>query len=602
METLPNAAAFAQFFTSDASTEKILAGLYQKMEEGHVCLKLEGEPRLDRQIIGKAEEGAVKPFVVHNNHLYTQRFFYYETLIVEKLIALTQKAFVQLKESSVEHIKKAIQLKDDTRAEIILSEEEKPDWQLLAAVNACRKHLCIITGGPGTGKTTTLAKILSILQKDNPDLRIALAAPTGKAAGRMKESLINSSKNHEDLGITELTEKLKPQTIHRLLGTLYPSPFFKHNKSNPLPADVVIIDECSMIGASLFAKMLDAIGPETRLILLGDSNQLSPVESGSVFGDVCELAAENMNRFPKEEFDFLNTLCAKDKFMPEKYLLKNKNTYLDGHVIRLQKTWRYRNDSAIGQFTSGINRGDAGEVERYLDAQEKQLKIDESYDPGILDNFVTHYKNYIEEDDISKALEKFNKVRVLCAVRESAQGIYHLNEQIENKLKNLLKKERNPKYNPSKTDFYHHQPILITRNMNDLQLNNGDVGIIRLHENGRLMAFFPCTGEGDEYGKAEGKNYKVIHPGLITHWETVYAMTIHKSQGSEFEQLLVVLPKKQSNDMLTRELIYTAITRGKKEGKVIVQTNREVLLGAVQKRIERTSGVADRLKTKTAVK
>jgi exodeoxyribonuclease V alpha subunit len=594
--TQPDTAqVFAKYFAKDSELTPSLENLYRKMEEGHLCVELEGEPQ-DRELIAKDDNGSNPlPFVSFNGKLYTGRFFYYETLIVDQLKNLAQSNPVEFSDEVKNHIRSHIRSKDSAESLSSFTEEEKPDWQLIAAVNACMKRLCIITGGPGTGKTTTVAKILSILNKQSPGLKIELAAPTGKAAIRMKESLLNSISGNSGLDIDGIVNGLKPKTIHRLLGPNFQSPFFKSNRSNPLKADVLIVDESSMIGAPLFAKLLDAVAPHTRLILLGDSNQLSSVDSGSVFGDLCAVTAETENKFNTKEFNVFNDLCDTDRKMPDKYCAACDKTILDGHVIRLHKTYRYDRNSAIGQLTANINAGNEDGVRKYIANQVDGLVIDQKYSATILDEFVKHYMDYILEEDIQAALIKLNKVRVLCAVRESKQGIYFLNGQIEAKLKRLFRDQEHVKFNPSDTEFYQNQPILVTQNIRELMLYNGDVGIIRKNENGRMMAYFPATGEDNEYGRVKDKPYKAINPGLITNWETVFAMTIHKSQGSEFDNVLVVLPQKSEHKLLSRELIYTAITRGKTGGKVVVQTEEDTLMKAVEIQIQRVSGIADRL-------
>ncbi len=598
MPITDTARVFADFFASDERLNPLLEALYQKMGEGHLCLDLEDDLSEDSPLVGSIEQ-TDRPFIVHGKRLYTGRFFHYESRIVEKLQELARaEAVPSFREEVVEHIRRHIQSKDTHEEVAAFSDAEKPDWQLVAAVTACTKRLCLITGGPGTGKTTTVAKILSILNQQQPGQRIELAAPTGKAAVRMKESLIKSAENHPGLGIEQLVKELKPKTIHRLLGANFQSPFFKSNRQHPLEADVLIVDECSMIGAALFAKMLDALHSNTRLILLGDSNQLSSVESGSVFGDLCALTAETENRFDADTVRWLNAMSREDRLLSDRLVSEGRKTCLDGHVVRLHKTYRYDSTSAIGRLTASINAGNEEAVQEYLQNPDEQLSIYHEYPSRIIEEFAGFYEDYLTEPNIDEALKKLNKTRILCAVRETLQGVKQHNLLVEAHLKKRFKDHPRVIFRPSATDFYHNQPILVTQNLNELDLFNGDVGIVREAE-GKKMAYFPCTGEENEYGRISD-TLKAIHPGLITHWETVFAMTIHKSQGSEFERVLVVLPKKTDHRLLTRELVYTAITRGKKGGKVVVEAGEGVIVEAIRGRISRISGIADRLTNHSA--
>ncbi len=297
---------FAEYFPSE-EVKPFFYLLSKKLEEGHICIDLENINKEDLDGLYKLPNSSFstnplvssgtkkKPLILHQNRLYFQRYFNYETIIlnwINESIAREQQQF----ENNFEHLKKQIEFIQNLFPTNIQSET---DWQLVAAISAVLNNFTIITGGPGTGKTTTVAKILSILYQINPDLKVALAAPTGKAAARMDESL-KAAASKEDKIVQSKFENIQPFTIHRLLGWKKNSIYFRQDANNPLNYDVVIVDESSMIDVALFAKLLDAIGPKTKLILLGDKNQLTSVEAGSLFGDLCQ-AQKQLNIFSKKK-------------------------------------------------------------------------------------------------------------------------------------------------------------------------------------------------------------------------------------------------------------------------------------------------------------
>jgi len=445
----------------------------------------------------------------------------------------------------------------------------------VAAVSAVLNNFTIITGGPGTGKTTTVAKILAILYTINLDLKVALAAPTGKAAVRMAESLKTSALDVTDQ-IKGRFQTMSPGTIYRLLKYVPDSPYFKHNKDNPVNYDVVIVDESSMIDVALFAKLLDAIGPETKLILLGDKDQLASVEAGSLFGDLCKTQS-GLEVLSAGTTQLINSLISDSRRqIPLDYVLKESPHVLAEHIIELKRSHRFTSYHGIGKFSKAIIRNDVSALQEYLQNNtDEQVTIDTKYDAEIFEQFVEGYADYIKEPDIKKALRKLNQLRVLCAVREGEQGLYSLNTSIENYL-------RKKKLITKNSEYYENRPIIVTRNYYSLGLFNGDVGIIRADENGVLKAWFEDSNN----------ELKSVFPGYVAESETVFAMTIHKSQGSEYDKVLVVLPDNVNIQILTRELLYTAVTRAK--SKVIVQASEAVILHTAEGVVERASGIMER--------
>lgn len=597
MQTLNNVhQQFAEFFKSE--TLRPFAFLVsKKLSEGHICIdvnnaamELQGSAlydlgllpakaaRLNEEHFVTVKNGAKQPFVLHNNRLYLQRYFNYETSILTRI-----KKFV---ESEREHVDRRME-ELITYADYIQSlfsntgtlqnstVGEHTDWQLVAAVAAVLNNFTIITGGPGTGKTTTVAKILAILYSIYPDLRVVLAAPTGKAAVRLAEALKASAINGDN-SRNEKFKSLAPMTIHRLLQYIPDSPYFKHDQNNPVNFDVVIVDESSMIDAALFAKLLDAIGPETKLILLGDKDQLASVEAGSLFGDLCKTQTTTVFHSAKK-IEFINSFITDHtRQLPAHYISPNTAHILSEHIIELKKSHRFISDSGIGKFSRAIIKNDLQTLHAYFNKNsDEQVVIDTEYNPVIFEQFVKGYTDYIREPDIKKALQKLNQLRVLCAVREGEQGLYSVNRAIENYLiKNKLINKN--------AEYYENRPIIITKNYYALGLFNGDVGIIRTDKNGVLKAWFEDSNQ----------ELKSVFPGYIAASETVFAMTIHKSQGSEYDRVLVVLPNNVNIELLTRELLYTAVTRAR--SKVTVQGSEAVILHTAQGFVERASGIMDR--------
>lgn len=580
---------FATFFKS--STLQPYAYLIsKKLAEGHICLDLDlldeeieslpeayaTKPFVIEDLSGESmvsiDQGEKQPFILHNNRLYLQRYFNYESIILNRIMDLinTEPVLQLEREESIASHKEFIAgifNSARTRAET--------DWQLAAAITAVMNNFTIITGGPGTGKTTTVAKILGILFSIKGNLKVALAAPTGKAAARMAESLKSAALNIGD-GFKEKFQSLEPSTIHRLLGSIPDSPYFKHNQGNPLQYDVVIIDESSMLDVALFAKLLDAIGQNTRLILLGDKDQLASVEAGSLFGDLCQ-AQDDLNLFTADRATLINSFSdAPQRMIGIDSIVPAASHSLFQHIVELKHSHRFVGDEGIGRFGRAIIENNVVVVREFLVPEaDDQVTVDQSYSDKLFEEFVLGYADYIEEPDIKIALTKLNNLRILCAIRGGQQGLHAMNRKAEN----LLSDHGLLTYT---SEFYANRPIIITSNNYALGLFNGDVGIIRPDEKGFLKAWFE---------DAQG-NVKSIIPGLISNAETVFAMTIHKSQGSEFNQVLVSLPSADNVSILTRELLYTGVTRAKK--RVLVQGTENVIIKAVHEKVNRASGISAR--------
>ena len=583
---------FAEYFEEPAIWPYAYL-LSQKLTEGNICISVDDVPDnlnstpYSKSITAKElisfkhlvskQDVLTTPFILHNDRLYFQRYFKYETSIIDKLKTLiaAEKTVLANRMSQLESQRTLIQsLNTDYKLDN-LTPKEKVDWQLVAVTQALLNNFTIITGGPGTGKTTTLAKLLIVLYALEPNAKVALAAPTGKASMRMLESLKSST-----LNFTEETKakigQLVPSTIHSLLGYKRESVNFKHNAENPLPYNWVVVDEASMIDVPMFSKLLAAIGDNTRIILLGDKDQLASVEAGSLLGDLCQTLP-SLNQFSNETAQWINTFITDDDRKINADFINDAKQLLVGHIIELKYSHRFNSQGAIGKVSRAVIDGKVDEVKALIEnAQGTNVIVDQKNDPALLENFVAGYAAFINEPAIHLALKKLNELRVLVAVRQGPRGLYAINKAIELHLrkKALIKPD---------DEFYENRPIMITRNMYDLGLLNGDTGIMRKDASGNMKVWFE-DGQG---------GIKSVLPAYLNYSETAFAMTIHKSQGSEFDHVMVILPEGTSNALLTRELLYTGITRAK--SSITIQGEMATIEHAVNSCVKRISGITGRI-------
>jgi len=526
--------AFARFLTQRSGLkdeqvkqfEAIVAKLSYAQSQGHSCFQLSEEELTVVLGSGMADGTGTLPLVLEGNQLYLQRYWSYECQLAKKLVSLMGAD--SLLSSSLEVFDRYFPVNDSI------------DWQKEAAIAAIKYPFTIVTGGPGTGKTTTVVKILALLQEFSEiPVNIMLAAPTGKAAMRLQES-IGQSKN--GLDCSEELKKMIPEqvvTIHRLLGARPPSPYFKYNADSPLAYDIVVVDEVSMIDLPLMTKLVSALKVNARLILLGDKDQLASVETGTVLADLT-------NALPK-------------------YTQELKVSYrFSGHI----KT-----------FAEAINHQDADLAWELLTKNYAEVCfLKEDLIDYVVNKQVAYLQLISENADFTECYATFSAFQVLCATR---QGLYSVDD-INFRVTQVLIEQRLIK---NSGDWYSGRPIMITQNDAVLQLYNGDIGICMpdIESRGQLMVFFL---------HADGTVRKYL-PARLPYCETVFAMTIHKSQGSEFDEVLLVLPEVM-NPILTKELIYTGITRAKTTLKMV--TNKEVFLQTIQRKVERFSGLAERIK------
>lgn len=452
----------------------------------------------------------------------------------------------------------------------------------LAACVAALQGLAIICGGPGTGKTTTVVKILALLQEQalraGAPLGILLLAPTGKAAQRLASSVSNGL---DQLALPEAVKATIPReasTIHRALGGgRGSSGRFRHDASNPLSADVVVVDEVSMVDLMLLYQLVSAIRPAARLILQGDKDQLASVEAGAILGDIYDpVAAETWSA------DFARRV---QEVTGQTLRGMGAEPGLCDSLVHLEQSHRYPADSGIGQLARAINRGDADTALRLLEwADGSGDALDcQRFDPGartssgeqVLERLATAgYAPFIASVTPADKLARLEAYRILCAHRQGPRGVEQLNLEIERWLTGAGLLE------PRGT-FYENRPILITRNDYALGLFNGDVGVVVQDHERRLRVCF---------AGAEGLRF--FAPSRLPPHETVFAMTIHKSQGSEFDAVSVVLPDAPS-PLVSRELLYTALTRARR--RVDLFASGEVIRASVGRAVQRASGLHDAL-------
>ncbi len=531
-------------------------------------------------VVGKP--GEFCPLILdENNRIYLYRYWEYEKILSESIKRRINE--------DVKNIDPSL-LKDSLRRLFQKKSGNDIDWQKIASMTAVIKKICVISGGPGTGKTYTVAKILAILleQERGEKLRIFLCAPTGKAAAKLSESI---KKAKEELNCSDAVKQAIPvqaYTIHRMLQTIPGSPYFRYHSENLLPADVVIVDEASMVDLALMSKLISSIPMTARLILMGDRNQLSSVEAGSVLGDICDR--NSMEMFSREYCKIIEEIAGEKLTHGIDTSIKvyEKGQGLYDCIVVLKKSLRFSGKSKIGKLSRAVNKGDWKSISAILINNDGGgIKFEEFRAAGekyriIAERIIDGYSAYLKENDPVKALKQFNRFKLLCALKLGPYGAHSLNRLAEEVLKKnkFIKMDLMNEY-----PWYRGRPVLITKNDYSLGLFNGDMGITMSDpkEGGNhLYVFFPEASGG----------VKRYSPYRIKEHETAYAMTVHKSQGSEFDHVCLVFPDKDY-PVLTRELVYTGITRARKN--VLIWGNERVLRAAVSRSIKRTSGLRDAL-------
>lgn len=532
------------------------------------------KPALLKQLVASpvvGRPGEFKPLILDaQNRLYLQRYWQYEADLAASISRLAQSGIAGSAESK---------FKASLAAHFPSGGADEIDWQMVAAFAAMRRRLCIISGGPGTGKTRTVVVLLALLLEQNPALRIALAAPTGKAAARLQESVKNA---RAALPCAPAIRDLLPTeagTIHRLLGPVPDSAYFRHDAENPLPFDVVVVDEASMVDLALMAKLVSAIPPAARLILLGDKDQLASVEAGAVLADLCNGASRRAY-----SSDFAEELKEMTGLTLPADAVSVKAAGLADCIVELRRNYRFGEQSAIHRISQAVNAGDAEAiVESLREAGEnsdapvvwRKLPAPSQLKQFLKPLVLSRFKEFLQSPDPAEALRTFARFRILCALRHGPYGVENLNTVEEGILAEagLIRPDGR---------FYAGRPVMIVRNDYNLKLFNGDIGVLRPNAAGELRAYFAGPDQA----------LREVMPLRLPEHETAFALTVHKSQGSEFERVLLILPGEDS-PVLSRELIYTGLTRASRA--VELWSNPEILTAAVRRQIRRRSGLRDAL-------
>ena len=593
----------SQYTTGDGDAHLFLAaGLVSHVVgQGDICLDLTtvaGKPLMDKPgertavicpqledwltsltaspAVGKP--GEIRPLILDTRYrLYLYRYWEYEQTIIH---SIKSRIAEPLPDLDVEQLKKILdRLFPKTRLPEV-------NWQKIAAAVACLKHFCVITGGPGTGKTFTVTKVLAVLLEWLADqrLQVYLAAPTGKAAARLQETLEQA---RDQINCDDRIKRSFPLdvfTIHRMLKPIERTPYFHHNSENPLMADVVVVDEASMVDLALMAKLLAAVPQKARLIFIGDKDQLASVEAGSVLGDICN---RNVMRGFSDRFKkMIQDITGEN--IDSSVKTAEENPHLQDAIVVLHKSYRFTSESGIGALSRAVNRGDADAALSILaDPSEKSiawqpLKSVTDLMETLSGQIVSAYQPYLSTWDPAEALNRLGHFKILCALNIGPLGVQAVNRLAQQVLSrhNLIRPDpiaENP--------WYAGRPVLITRNHYPLGLFNGDIGIALLPTGSK-------TKELVVYFRTKDGSVRRFLPQQLPEHETVYAMTVHKSQGSEFDDVLLILPDKDV-PILTRELVYTALTRARR--KLTIWSAPEILRSVLTRKIQRTSGLRDGL-------
>jgi exodeoxyribonuclease V alpha subunit len=566
------------------------------------------------------------PLVLSGPRLYLRRYWQFEQAVRADVERRTRADSVAV--PGTDALRQALDVLFPS------TDATQADWQKLACALAARSGFAVITGGPGTGKTTTVVKLLALLQHlslnaaaDPRALRIRLAAPTGKAAARLNESIANAIRDLElgDLpDPTALRAAIPTQvtTLHRLLGSRPDSRHYRHDARNPLAVDLLVIDEASMVDLEMVAAVLAALPASARLVLLGDKDQLASVEAGAVLGELCRRA--DAGHYLPSTRDWLAEVAG---VTLDGALVDGAGRPLDQCIAKLRRSYRFSADSGIGQLAEAINAGNATALRRVQAAGYADLaQANVAADPAALRRLVLEgapagfvhsgrgrvergeplpppvgYRHYLEAmhdgrpapgtgqdafDTWARAvLQAYGSFQLMCAVRAGAHGVEEMNRHVEQ----LLAEEGLVSPGAS---WYAGRPVMVTRNDHDLGLMNGDVGIA-------LTLPHPQAGAGAPspwmlrvaFPSVEAGQVRWVLPSRLQSVETAFAMTVHKSQGSEFVHAALLLPERTS-PVLTRELVYTGVTRARHWFTLVTSDAGGGLLHeAIARRVERASGL-----------
>ncbi|MEJ5359741.1 MAG: exodeoxyribonuclease V subunit alpha [Desulfobacterales bacterium] len=561
--------------------------------EGHVCLDLglwAGEtiadprcggrcPPLDAWVASLRSSSVVgrpgerRPLILdERGRLYLYRYWEYETRVAAEIRRRAE-------EPPASH--------DAGRIRSVLRRVFPPrnaggtDWQKVAVAVCLLRRFAVITGGPGTGKTHTVGRLIAALREldSGPPPRILLAAPTGKAAVRLKESLQQGGGGAAAEASPEAAGTAEVFTLHRLLRPEGDGPRFRHHAGNPLAVDWMVVDEVSMVDLALMAKLLDALPPAARLVLVGDRDQLASVEAGSVLGDICHGLSRSGFSPP-----FARRL---EEILEEAVPVSASATVLSDCMVELRVSRRFAGGSAIARLGEAIREGRAAEALEVLTREKEGAVHWVGCDPPERERALGEWIQRGYGADFGRGepadlLEELSRFKVLCALRRGPAGVESLNPWIERRL------ERSGRIGAHLTRrgaWYAGRPLLILRNDYRLRLFNGDLGICLPHP--------AHPGEGFAvFFRDPAGGIRQVPPFLLPDHETVWAMTVHKSQGSEFDEVLLILPEHDS-PVLSRELLYTALTRARR--RLALVGSARIFQRAVNRPLRRSSGLRDAL-------
>jgi len=511
-----------------------------------------------------------------HNRLYLYRYWEYETKLSS---AIHDRATGELSDFNPGKVKACLD-------RLFPASDAGVDYQKVAAVTALLKRFSVITGGPGSGKTHAIAGILALILEctGRDKLDISLTAPTGKAAARLGQSILQA-KEHLNCS-RSLKDGIPGEvfTIHRLLRPITGTPYFRYNRDNLLPADVVVVDEASMVDLALMSKLLQAVARHARLLIVGDKDQLASVEAGSVLGDICDRQV--IHGFSKDFLEHIEKLTGISK----KYFTQASanSPGLQDCIGILQKSYRFSSQSGIGAISRAINFGD---IEKSMALLKNPLETAVSWSEISSQNklrsqlapiIINGYRKYLTIKDPMLAMGAFNEFKILCALKIGPFGV----ESVNNLAEQVLIRENLIGDHPAGSHpWYKGRPVMITRNDYSLGLYNGDIGIT-----------LPDPDASDDqlhvYFQDASGGVRRFLPHRLPEHETVYAMTVHKSQGSEFDHVILILPDKDY-PLMTRELVYTGLTRARQ--KVSIWGTEPVLTTAISRKIERSSGLREAL-------
>lgn len=543
-------------------------------DEGHHCRTPSLQVwistlRTSPEVVGKP--GARRPLILEGTRLYWHRYWDYEHRLANMLSARAAAP--------------AIPGDDSGRVASLLAvlfpgtRPDAPDWQKVAAFLAFRNRLTVLLGGPGTGKTRTVSRALALLlAMEGPDLRVSVTAPTGKAAARLRSAIRNAKRELAESvpAMASLDDEVR--TIHRLLRIHPETGIPRFDARNPLDADVLVVDEASMVDLALMTKLMAALPETSRLILIGDRDQLAAVEAGSVLGDLAPPGGGNA---------FSPARCA-EIFAATGVRVPESDpavSPLGDRCIELQASHRFGEGSAIQRASRCVNAGDASGALAVLgevstpdrggdDAVWQTLPSRDRLREALRPVVRSGYARVFKASDPREALEAMDQFRILTAIRSGPYGVEGVNQLIADLL-------RETGWIRGET-WYAGRQVLVTANDPESGLFNGDLGVVLPDSEGHLAVWF---------SDPDGSPRRVSTARLPSH-ETAFALTVHKSQGSEFEEVLLVLPERPSR-VVTRELVYTGLTRARR--KATLWSRESVFRDAVSRRIERASGLRARL-------